>query len=296
MMAPRFPCFICHKNVANNHEAVQCDGCARWQHCACETNISAQEYVKLTQAEYFIWKCSGCSQVDEPVQEPSSASSSFNVPMEEEDPSLVDEPVQAVTMVSAKLTFEVIPRATSRGRPLLVESDGYAYDIHRERSGITHWRCTRRGKGFTCQAMVRQEGGVFSCGNHEHSHAANTGTATKATIVGDVKEEALANPFQSAYNISERLVTQMARVPNQRPIDYLGRIGNRRRQQGRPYHPCNLAFELAMDHVPAEFEVADIKVETRRHLLFCTQHQLTSLKNARRWFVDATFKVVKAPF
>ena len=29
---------------------------------------------------------------------------------------------------------------------------------------------------------------------------------------------------------------------------------------------------------------------------FFTQNQLTLLKNARRWFVDATFKVVKAPF
>ena len=92
MMAPRFPCLICHKNVANNHEAVQCNGCARWQHSACEANISAQEYIELTQTESFIQKCSGCLLVDEPVQEPSSASSSFNVPMEEEEPSLVDKP------------------------------------------------------------------------------------------------------------------------------------------------------------------------------------------------------------
>ena len=79
-----------------------------------------------------------------------------------------------------------------------MDSDGYAFGIHLEGSGVTHWRCTQRGKGFTCQAMVRQKGDVFSRGNHEHSHATNTGTAIKATIVGDVKEEALANSFQSA--------------------------------------------------------------------------------------------------
>ncbi|KAL8613809.1 hypothetical protein ACOMHN_029666 [Nucella lapillus] len=144
--------------------------------------------------------------------------------------------------------------------------------------------------------MVRQEGDVFSHGIHEHAHASDTGTATKAKLVRDVKEEALVNPFQSAYTIAECLVTQVDTAPNQRPVDYLGRIGNRRRQQGRPKHPTDLEFDLAMDHVPAEFEMADITVGTRRHLLFFTQHQLDLLKTARRWFVDATFKVVKAPF
>ncbi|KAL8591583.1 hypothetical protein ACOMHN_055550 [Nucella lapillus] len=308
-MAPRFPCLACNRIVGNNHEALQCDGCARWQHRVCGTNFTKEQYLELTRAEYFVWYCSGCApqffnlsvptdtemdldvapaspqptdtemdvdiasaspQPSTPPPSPAAAQeSSFVVPVEEEEPSLLDEPVQAVAMVPAELTFEVIPRATARGRPLLVDSDGYAYGIHRERRGVTHWRCMRRGKDFKCQAMVRQEGDVFSHGIHEHAHASDTGTATKAKLVRDVKEEALVNPFQ---------------------------IGNRRRQQGRPKHPTDLEFDLAMDHVPAEFEMADITVGTRRHLLFFTQHQLDLLKTARRWFVDATFKVVKAPF
>ncbi|KAL8616988.1 hypothetical protein ACOMHN_041906 [Nucella lapillus] len=323
-MAPRFPCLACNRIVGNNHEALQCDGCARWQHRVCGTNFTKEQYLELTRAEYFVWYCSGCapqflnlsvptdteinldvapaspqptdtemdvdiasasSQPSTPPPSPAAAQeSSFVVPVEEEEPSLLDEPVQAVAMVPAELTFEVIPRATARGRPLLVDSDGYAYGIHRERRGVTHWRCTRRGKDFKCQAMVRQEGDVFSHGIHEHAHASDTGTATKAILVRDVKEQALVNPFQSAYTIAECLVTQVDRAPNQRPVDYLGRIGNRRRQQGRPKHPTDLEFDLAMDHVPAEFEMADIT------------HQLDLLKTARRWFVDATFKVVKAPF
>ncbi|KAL8584578.1 hypothetical protein ACOMHN_002308 [Nucella lapillus] len=252
---------------------------------------------KPTVTEMDVDIASASPQPSTPPPSPAAAQeSSFVVPVEEEEPSLLDEPVQAVAMVPAELTFEVIPRATARGRPLLVDSDGYAYGIHRERRGVTHWRCTRRGKDFKCQAMVRQEGDVFSHGIHEHAHASDTGTATKAKIVRDVKEEALVNPFQSAYTIAECLVIQVDRAPNQRPVDYLGRIGNRRRQQGRPKHPTDLEFDLAMDHVPAEFEMADITVETRRHLLFFTQHQLDLLKTARRWFVDATFKVVKAPF
>ncbi|KAL8576712.1 hypothetical protein ACOMHN_025185 [Nucella lapillus] len=335
-MAPRFPCLACNRIVGNNHEALRCDGCARWQHRVCGTNFTKEQYLELTRAEYFVWYCSGCApqflnlsvptdtemdldvapaspqptdtemdvdiasaspQPSTPPPSPAAAQeSSFVVPVEEEEPSLLDEPVQAVVMVPAELTFEVIPRATARGRPLLVDSDGYAYGIHRERRGVTHWRCMRRGKDFKCQAMVRQEGDVFSHGIHEHAHASDTGTATKAKLVRDVKEEALVNPFQSAYTIAECLVTQVDRAPNQRPVDYLGKIGNRRRQQGRPKHPTDLEFDLTMDHVPAEFEMAYITVGTRRHLLFLPQHQLDLLKTACRWFVDATFKVVKAPF
>ncbi|KAL8573027.1 hypothetical protein ACOMHN_010457 [Nucella lapillus] len=307
-MAPRFPCLACNRIVGNNHEALQCDGCARWQHRVCGINFTKEQYLELTRAEYFVWYCSGCApqffnlsvptdtemdldgapaspqptdtemdvdiasafpQPSTPPLSPAAAQeSSFVVPVEEEEPSLLDEPVQAVAMVPAELTFEVIPRATARGCPLLVDSDGYAYGIHRERRGVTHWRCTRRGKDFKCQAMVRQEGDVFSYGIHEHAHASDTGTATKAKLVHDVKEEALVNPFQSAYTIAECLVTQVDRAPNQRPVDYLGRIGNRRRQQGRPKHPTEPEFDLAIDHVPAEFEMADITVGTRLHLLF----------------------------
>lgn len=310
-MAPKFPCLACNRNVANNHEALQCDGCSRWQHRNCGTNFTHEQYVELTHGEEFDWYCNGCApqvsdtEIDmdvpaspQPPTPPSSPAqeSSFEVPVEEEELSLLDEPVQAVAMVPAEVNFQVIPRATVRGRPLLVDSDGFAYGIHRECRGVVHWRCTRRGKDLQCQAMVRQEGDVFTPGIQEHAHAADSGTATKVKLVRDIKDKALTNPFQSAYTIAESLVTQVDRVPNQRPVDYLGRIGNRRRQQGRPRNPTDLHFELDMEHVPEEFEMVDITVGTRRHLLFFTDQQLELLRTARRWYVDATFKVVKAPF
>ncbi|GFR79772.1 hypothetical protein ElyMa_004029200 [Elysia marginata] len=51
-----------------------------------------------------------------------------------------------------------------------------------------------------------------------------------------------------------------------------------------------------MDHAPTVFELAYIKVGNRRHLLFFTKRQMNLLKNARRLFVDATFKVVEGLF
>ncbi|GFS12716.1 hypothetical protein ElyMa_001378900 [Elysia marginata] len=158
MMAPKFPCVACHKNVCNNQEAVQCDSCSRWQHCVCGTNISKTLYVQLTQSEHFAWTCSWCSPNLEPEEEAEDESPvqivgteeilydampsfSFTIPMEVEEPSLLDEPVQAVANVAAE--FQINPRATTRGRPLLVDAEGYSYGIHRrERSGVTHWRST----------------------------------------------------------------------------------------------------------------------------------------------------------
>ncbi|KAL8619997.1 hypothetical protein ACOMHN_015279 [Nucella lapillus] len=60
-MAPRFPCLACNRIVGNNHEALQCDGCARWQHRVCGTNFTKEQYLELTRAEYFVWYCSGCA-------------------------------------------------------------------------------------------------------------------------------------------------------------------------------------------------------------------------------------------
>ncbi|GFR98026.1 protein pygopus-like protein [Elysia marginata] len=143
-MAPKFPCVACHKNVRNNQEAVQCDSCSRWQHRVCGTNISKTLYVELTQSEHFAWTCSWCSSNLEPEEEAEDESpvqiagteeilsdameeeaederpvqivgteevSQFG-PMEVEEPSLVDEPVQAVTNVAAE--FQIIPRATKQ--------------------------------------------------------------------------------------------------------------------------------------------------------------------------------------
>ena len=235
----------------------------------------------------------GDDEPDADTTEPS-----FAVPMELEEPSLLDEPVvsDAIDDDQGDVTFEVIPRATKRGHPLLVDSDGYTYGVHRQGRGVVTWRCTTRNRTVKCSAMVRQEGAVFTPRQQSHQHAAGSGTAVKAKLSRDVKDMARDNPFQSAYTIAETLLHDTQRVPNQRPIEYLGRNANNHRQRSRPKHPTDLDFEFLTQHAPEDFEFADIRAGTRRHLLFYTKQQAHLLSKARRWFVDATFKVVKAPF
>ncbi len=73
--------------------------------------------------------------------------------------------------------------------------------------------------------------------------------------------------------------------------EFLARNANRQRQPTRPRHPDHLNFDLQRDYIEADFLVADIWVNERRHLMFATDHQLGLLKTCRHWFADGTFKV-----
>ena len=57
-----------------------------------------------------------------------------------------------------------------------------------------------------------------------------------------------------------------------------------------------MKFDLNLDAIPDDFVQADIKVKGKRHLLIATSSMLKLLVTAKNWFVDGTFKVVRAPF
>lgn len=71
---------------------------------------------------------------------------------------------------------------------------------------------------------------------------------------------------------------------------------NRLRQKDRPLEPNSLDFELADDYIPKQFLQVDIMLDDARHLVFATSEQLSLLKKARTWYMDATFRVVRKPF
>ena len=55
-------------------------------------------------------------------------------------------------------------------------------------------------------------------------------------------------------------------------------------------------FQLKEDFFPSNFYRCEVTVDGNRHLLFTSDIQLTLLKQAKRWYLDGTFKVVKEPF
>ncbi|KAL8615629.1 hypothetical protein ACOMHN_026619 [Nucella lapillus] len=156
--------------------------------------------------------------VEEELMNASTSSASFQVPVKVQEISLADDPViTEPIMEDQPVTFEIIARGTQRGQPLLVDSEGFTYGIHRQsKDGATHWRCTRRRAACKCQVMVRQEGDIFTRGTQEHLHAAESEAAVKAKLVRNVKETAAAAPYQSAYTIAEHLLQESRPIPNQR--------------------------------------------------------------------------------
>lgn len=56
-------------------------------------------------------------------------------------------------------------------------------------------------------------------------------------------------------------------------------------------------LQLDVSFMPADFYRGEATTpDGQRHLIFATDEQLRLLKNARRWYIDATFKVVRDPF
>ena len=59
-MTIKFPCGICAKPVANNHQAINCDKCGLWIHIKCN-KINKQTYIYLMR-ETSYWYCMFCTK------------------------------------------------------------------------------------------------------------------------------------------------------------------------------------------------------------------------------------------
>ena len=59
-MVIKFPCGICLKPVANNHQAIKCDKCNLWIHIKCN-KINKQTYTYL-QTDTSYWYCMTCTK------------------------------------------------------------------------------------------------------------------------------------------------------------------------------------------------------------------------------------------
>ncbi|XP_028408207.1 uncharacterized protein LOC114530782 [Dendronephthya gigantea] len=198
------------------------------------------------------------------------------------------------------IEYEKIESSTQRGKCKLVDNLGHSYTVKRKygEDNIV-WRCTVRNKTTNCLATVRQHGTDFSPGVQVHSHQPSSGIGTAAKIISEVKAKAMEDFFRSAGAIADEVLVAhftdapCAAVPK---VCNLARQANRKRQKTRPQEPTDLEFEVDERHIPDDFLQADVKVGGRRHLIFSTPEMIALLKQAKVWYMDATFKVVKDPF
>ena len=86
------------------------------------------------------------------------------------------------------------------------------------------------------------------------------------------------------------------RCPASPKPEHVAQAANRLRQRLRPEDPKDLDFQLMEDCIPEGFFQADVYVKERRHLIFTTAEQLTTVAKAKSWYIDGTFKLVRKPF
>ena len=157
-----------------------------------------------------------------------------------------------------------------------------------------------RKKQIRCGAKVIQRGDYFSPGLQPHLHAAQPGFRIVAEITSTVKRAVVDDVFHPAGSIVEDALTSHANTSAPCPVlanpEHLARAVNQLRQKLHPDDPTDLDFTIQDDHLPDDFLKADVQVGARRHLVFSTPEMLKYLAHAKRWYMDATFHVVKPPF
>ena len=70
-MTSKFPCGVCYKPVAKNHNAVCCDSCNFWVHLKCN-NLAKFGYRKM-QTSQEPWYCKNCMKQILPFSELSDS-------------------------------------------------------------------------------------------------------------------------------------------------------------------------------------------------------------------------------
>ena len=165
------------------------------------------------------------STIYEPLADPAADKSSILEPL----------PAPVENDSSFAVTFQILEECTSKGKPKLIHSRGYCYNIKRCRANATDWQCTIRPKVNPCRAaVIERSDGSFQLSANAHNHQADPGASVSATITATVKTKAAADIFRPASAIVEKvLLDQMTDGPCSslpRP-EYIARAANRKCQQ-----------------------------------------------------------------
>ena len=100
------------------------------------------------------------------------------------------------------VTYEILEKGSSQGKPLLVSSDGYDFRLQIHRDFIKRWVCYNNS---TCSAAVNQRGDSFQPSQHEHNHPSQPYIKLKRQMVAEAKEMALSDINRSADSIAREI-------------------------------------------------------------------------------------------
>ena len=128
------------------------------------------------------------TRIDSPEESQPDAENQYSTDHEE---SSLHDPTPAETSSSFAVTYEIVESSSKRGRPKLIDSQGYSYTLQRRRGLVTDWQCSIHRKVNPCRATFRQRGDQFQCGNQVHNHQAQVGVFKAAKIAAQVEAKAV---------------------------------------------------------------------------------------------------------
>ncbi|XP_033733580.1 uncharacterized protein LOC117322752 [Pecten maximus] len=168
-------CIVCRFPVTRRQQAVACDSCERWQHRTCDTGISLADYrLAVRTSSDICFTCLQCAPDIPPSDSETDITdftdqlpvANFNLddsfdmsdrerPDEATEPQEESfdahgEPAEDSILDDQPTTYEVLAKGTTRGKPLLVSSDGYTYTVKRTNKSTTIWTCSLRSKVIHC--------------------------------------------------------------------------------------------------------------------------------------------------
>lgn len=287
-------CIYCNQLIRQRQQGILCDSCNRWQHRTCNTGVTLQQYRDArSRGEAVPWKCNDCANGVPSLEELTDANlGPYEMPSRNEEESIGDITPQDILDddMPQDITYEVIPKGTERGCPLLVDSMGYKYTIKKPRKNGYLWNCSRRGRTNPCQATVLQNGNTFIRGKKFHVHQGKPGIDIAAKVSVAVKKKSVNSVHTSAATIVEDVVLKHGgkNITHVLPkLDSLARKANRHREAVRPKDPTNFNFELDITYIPANFHIKTVIMsDGTRHDIFATKDMLTLLSKAKTWYCD----------
>ena len=119
--------------------------------------------------------------------------------------SSLQDPTPAERSSSFAVSYEIVTQSSKRGRPKLIDNQGYCYSIQQQKGVVNDWQCSVRPKVNPCWASVWQCGDQFQHGNHIHNHQALVGALMSAKITSHVKAKAVEDIFNPAPAIVDEV-------------------------------------------------------------------------------------------
>ena len=265
------------------------------------------------------WRCDDCKQLTEDIREhiPSSPSdnsffSNLNAEISSTGgPSFMSESTNMDITITddVNMSTSLITGDSSIAGDSTIDEAGTGSQKHLQNTtsfnchhnvGLPRWLTvgdTPKQRRWQEATLLTQKDNAFKQGRNGHNHPWEPGTTAHHHIKAKAKTSATTDMFTSAAEMANNIVSEeQHNVPSLPSLHNLAHTIKRKWQQIWPKDPDTLDFNLAEGSLSESFFQADITVDGCCHIIFASNKMTQLLVKAKKWYIHATFKIIKHPF